>query len=136
MLETKSNYQPKLEGNRSFGVTIGIVFLLVGAYSQFTAKDWYWSYAIGAAFLATALLAPQVLQPLNRFWHGVGLVLHKVTNPIIMFVIFVLVILPFGIAFKLMGRDTMHREWPPRGQELWRKRADASGVKSNLDKQF
>jgi hypothetical protein len=54
-----------------------------------TARKW-------AMLAAVSLVAPVLLKPLNIFWFNIGLFLHRVVNPIIMFAVFAAVFVPAG----------------------------------------
>jgi hypothetical protein len=44
--------------------------------------------AVAVLLLALSFLAPQVLQPLNIVWFHFGMLLHRIVNPIVMFLMF------------------------------------------------
>jgi hypothetical protein len=44
---------------------------------------WGWTGRIALLFLAAARLYPAALKPLNRLWLKLGLLLHKVMNPML-----------------------------------------------------
>ena len=56
---------------------------------------------IAAMLAIVSLIAPVLLKPLNMLWFRFGLLLHRVVNPIVMFVIFALVFVPAGAIMRL-----------------------------------
>jgi len=57
--------------------------------------------ALSVAFLALSLLAPAVLRPLNKVWFKFALLLNKIVSPVVMFILFALVIVPFGLIMQM-----------------------------------
>jgi hypothetical protein len=53
---------------------------------------------------------PKTLRGLYRLWMKFGLLLSKVTTPIILGTAFALLIVPYAAALKLLGRDPMRRK--------------------------
>src|SRR5262245_73755 len=54
--------------------------------------------AVGAALILIGLsyLAPRVLEPLNIVWFKIGMLMHRVVNPLVMFLMFAVAIVPMG----------------------------------------
>ena len=74
----------------------------------------YWALVLAAVFLLAALGAPKLLRPLNLLWFRLGLILHKVVNPVIMALLFFSTITPMALWLRFRGKapiDTkLHRE--------------------------
>lgn len=91
--------------DRAFGVTFAVVFGLVGLWPLLwggTAR--LWALGLSVAFLLAALVFPWVLAPLNRVWLKFGLLLHQITTPLILGLIFFLVVLPIGLVMRALGK--------------------------------
>ena len=75
-------------------------------------RDWPWEpWAIAAAFFAWGLIAPSTVRPCYRLWMRFGFVMNAIVTRIVLGVVFYVVILPFGLAFRVRGRDLLHRKW-------------------------
>ena len=107
---------PELDGKglRSFGLTTGAI--IAGLFGLFF--PWVldlalpiWPWVIFAVLGVWALVAPDSLNPVYRNWMRFGLLLNKITTPIIMGVVFYVVIMPFGFALRLLGKDPMRRRY-------------------------
>ena len=123
--------------NRSFGLVFALVFGVIAVYPMVFGgnlrREWA---AVAALFLLLALLAPAVLAPLNRLWFRFGLVLHKVVNPVVMAVIFVVAVIPTGLLMRLFGKDPLRLRREPAAQTYWISR-DSPGPKAqSLKNQF
>ncbi len=106
-------------------VSFGLIFLggmgVAGAWLHFHSQRpdvalGLWS-AGGAVFLLS--LIPPVGRVLYILWMGLGLTLGFVMSPIIMAVVYLVVIVPVGLVFKLMRRDTMRRQLDPKASSYW-----------------
>ena len=55
-------------------------------------------------------MVPGILAPLNHQWMRFGLLLHKITNPIIMGLVFFVTVTPTALVMKMMGKDPLNRK--------------------------
>ena len=93
-------------------------------------QDWPWEpWVIAVAFFAWGLMAPSTVRPFYRLWIRFGFVMSGIMTRIILGVVFYVVILPFGLVFRLRGRDSLYRKWD---HELQSYRVKSS-VASRLD---
>jgi hypothetical protein len=95
-----------------------------------------WALGTAAAFLIPALLFPSVLHPLNRLWTRFGLLLHKFTNPIILGILFYLVFTPFGLVFRMVGKDLLRRRRDPNARSYWIERQPPGPAPETMANQF
>ena len=110
-----SNEVPR--SNRSFGLTVGGILAAVGcirvAHSLWdgvspvvgplSAALW----VVGAGLIALALVRPAWLALPNLLWFRLGLLLSRVMNPIILFLLYVTCIVPTGVVMRLFGYDPL-----------------------------
>lgn len=102
------------KGLRSFGLTTGaIVAVLFGLFFPWLLefKIPLWPWIILVVLGGWALIAPDSLKPVYRGWMRFGLMLSKITTPIIMGLVFFVLILPFGVVLKILGKDPMRRRF-------------------------
>jgi multisubunit Na+/H+ antiporter MnhG subunit len=63
------------------------------------------------------------IRPIARLlyilWMGIGITMGLITQPIILVVIFLLLITPVGLIFKLIQRDTMKRKLDKSATSYW-----------------
>ena len=100
------------QGLRNFGLTTGtIVAALFGLFFPWMLESAFpvWPWAILAVLGAWALIAPDSLNPVYRAWMRLGLLLSKITTPLIMGIVFFFVIMPFGIVLRFLGKDPMRK---------------------------
>ncbi len=105
---------PELDrkGLREFGlVTGGMVAGLFGLGFPLIFGLSYpiWPWVIGGGLAVWALLAPGSLKPVYKLWMRFGLLLGRVTTPIILGIVFYLIIAPTGLVMRVFNRDPMAR---------------------------
>lgn len=127
----------KQSSDRFFGLTFFGFFLIVALWPLLKHAPVRLS-ALGLAlgFLAVALIAPVLLGPLNRLWLKFGVLLHAITSPIILGVMFYLVITPFGLVMRLAGKDLLSLKIDPQSPSYWIRREPPGPAKNSLNRQF
>lgn len=120
---------------RRFGLTVGVAFLVIAAIPLW--REHYTTAAVLAAIgslLALAGLAiPTWLGPIERGWMRLAHVISKVTTPIVMGIMYLVVLTPFGLGRRLFGGNPL--EHRPDDGGFWRTRPASRG-RSNLSRQF
>jgi hypothetical protein len=110
--------------DRTFGLVMAAVLLLVGAVNyHHSGRLWPWELVLAVLFLAAAVLKASLLNPLNRLWMKLGLVLHRIVNPIVMGLLFYGTIWPTGIVMRMRGRDLLRLKREPASDTYWIARA-------------
>lgn len=111
--------------DRKFGQQMSIALFVIGAIGLL--RNWnqavtYTLLVLAAVHLVLAYLAPIALGPINRFWMGIGFVLGKIVQPIVLSVLFLVLFTPIALVMRIAGRDALYlrnREgesfWIPRG---------------------
>jgi len=128
---------PKPLANRPFGLIFAAIFLLIALFPLLKGQAInLWATYIFAAFAVSALILPRVLTPLNWLFQKFGQVMHKITNPILMGLVFFITVLPTGLILRLLGKDPMNRKLDPMAASYWIEREDGKLSKESFDNQF
>ena len=74
---------------------------------------------------------------MNKVWTGrFGLILHKVTSPIVLGIVFFVVVTPIGFLMRLLGKDPLRLRRNAAAKSYWiRPRAAGAGARV-ADNQF
>lgn len=137
MIENQEYSSVEVGSNRSFGVVFAVVFAIIGTYPLLAGDPVrIWSLGVAGGFGLVTLVAPQVLRPLNSLWFKFGMLLGRIINPIVMFLIYVITILPIGLIMQALGKDLLRRRLEPEATSYWLERAPAGPEPDSLKEQF
>ena len=100
-------------GLREFGIVTGAIFMgLFGLALPWVFGFGYpiWPWVLGGVLVGWGLAAPASLNPVYRTWMKLGLLLSRITTPIVLGIVFFGVIFPMGVTMRLFGKDPMARQ--------------------------
>lgn len=122
---------------RSFGIVFAVVFVLVGGWPMLAGElPRWWALAIAGAFLFASLALPRILRPLNSVWLRFGLLLHRITSPIILAMLFYLTVLPTGLVMRALGKDLLRLRFDRNAHSYWIERSPPGPEPESLRNQF
>lgn len=102
---------------RSFGISVGAVLLLIAAFLAWRDRigPAEITGGIGAVLLVLGLTRPSLLKWPSAAWWKMAMVLGYVNARIILTIIFIVVLTPIALLWRLIGRDPLARKrqnWP------------------------
>jgi hypothetical protein len=121
---------------RRFGLTVGGAFLALAAVV-------YWRgpialsvtlAALGGALSLAAIVVPTLLGPVERFWTNAAHAMSKVTTPIVMAAMYVLVLTPIGFMRRTMGGNPLSHIQGEHG--YWKDRPAGQRRSGSMRRQF
>ncbi len=123
--------------DRKFGLTLGIVFALLAVLKLVERSNWgmIWS-VLAVALIGSALLRPSLLSVPNTMWLKLGLLLHRIVNPIIMALLFFGTILPIGLLMRVLGKDPLRLRLDKAADSYWLPRSDERPQSEAMRQQF
>jgi hypothetical protein len=125
------------DSNKSFGLLIGGVLLLVAGLHYWKERpDFFVWLIVAACFIAAALLMPRALAPLRRLWLKLGRLMSVVISPIILALMYVLAIVVTGVLIRLFGKDLLSLKLKPEEASYWIKRNPPGPEFKSLADQF
>ncbi len=123
--------------DRNFGTVFTLFFALIGLWPL---KDHepvrMWALALAAVFLTLTVVRPKVLRPLNRAWMGLGLLMGRIVNPIVIGILFFLVFTPAGILARALGKDFLRLKRNKGESTYWISRTPPGPAPESMAKQF
>ena len=119
--ESFTRDEPDSPGSdRTFGLVMAAALALVSLVNGWHhGRLWPWTSVAALLFAAAALLRPSSLRVLNSLWMKLGLLMHKVVNPVVMGLLFYGTILPTGLVMRLRGRDLLRLKREPKAETYW-----------------
>lgn len=123
--------------DRGFGLVFAAFFAILAALKLWHESWWALAWAAAAAAaLAAAYAAPGLLGPFNRLWTRFGLLLFRIVNPLVMFLVYAICMVPMGVAMRLFGWDPMRRKFDPAAQSYWIPRDPPGPPGGSMKNQF
>jgi hypothetical protein len=90
---------------------------------------WSWRHqhpwlAIGALVAVVLLvplsfLAPAIVRPLADGWAFIGKTIGRITTPILLTIVFIVVVTPLGLLLRLFGSDPLRLKRDPKASTYW-----------------
>lgn len=123
--------------NRAFGITFAVVFALIGLYPLLHGGGIrLWALVCAAVFAILAFAWPSVLTPLNRVWFRIGLLLHKIVNPVILGLMFFIIITPLALVIRLFGGKLLPLAFDKPRPSYWTRRSPPGPDPESIRNQF
>jgi hypothetical protein len=121
---------------RTFGVTVGVAFLVLAALS------WWRGHVLppavlggfGALLVLAGLALPAHLGPVEKAWMTMARAISKVTTPVFMGLVYFVVITPTGLAMRALGKNPLRRAEVDGG--FWTTRAPGARRSQSMERQF
>jgi hypothetical protein len=133
--ETYSHGKVEPPSERSTGLVFTVAILLVSAWWRHSPLVLWVGLPVAVALGVLSVLAPKVLKPLNLIWFRIGLVLHRVVNPIVMLSMFALIFVPAGMIMRIWHDPLRSRRARP-GSTYWIERTGGAQDAGSMVNQF
>ena len=119
---------------RSFGLVMAAGFLIVtfAPWLRHREPRW-WGLLLAVPLAAVAMARPRLLRPLNAAWTKLGLLLNRVTSPVMLALVFYLAVVPTGLLMRAFGHDPMRRKRLAGASSYWLARPADKG---SMSRQF
>ena len=105
---------------RKFGIVVAIPFAIIGLVLLWRQKDAsYYILGISAYLFLGAALLPASLRLVEKGWMAFARVLSAIMTRIILVVAYVLVITPFGLFLRLIGKDLLQTKIDKKRVSYW-----------------
>ena len=122
---------------REFGLLVGGVLVLVAGFGIW--KDRGWAPEVmgaGIALVASGLIVPQILTPLQKIWMALALVLGAVMSRVVITFIFFFVLTPVSLAARLTGKKFLVMPFRDGSETYWVKRGAEDQMPEASEKQY
>jgi hypothetical protein len=95
-----------------------------------------WALPVAAGFFVAAIARPRLLRWPNELWFRLGLLLQRITSPILLGVIFFGVLTPIAIVRRAIGADPLRLKRSPSDASYWAVRERGAATPESLRRQF
>lgn len=122
---------------RKFGITMGIVLMLLGGFSWWREKVFYIYFLVPATvFILVALVTPSFLKPINKIWMTIAILMSWVMTRVILGLLFYIGITPISLLARVLGKDFLGLKFNKNVNSYWIRKEREEFEKSNYERQF
>ncbi len=125
----------KPPSERSTGFVFAVVATIVALWWRNTPNVMWTAIVLAVALAVLSLVAPWVLRPLNILWFRIGLLLHRIVNPLVMLAMFAFVFVPAGLLMRLW-HDPLRTHRAGSGGTYWVERRPETQQIGSMTNQF
>ncbi len=120
-----------------FGVSVGIVLLVISALLFWNEKNSYLYFSIiGILLTILGIFYPASLRPINKVWMSFAIVLGWVMTRVILIILFYIVLTPIGIIAKIFRKNFLELKIDKSINSYWEVREKRNFEPSDFDNQF
>ena len=125
---------------RKFGIVVGGIFLAVALARQYLQKSWsdlsLVLAILGSTLLVLGVIFPKALRTPNQLWFLLGVSLHKITNPIILGLLYYGCITPIAVIMRALGKDVLSLKFDGKKPSYWIKKSSHGIPRDTFKQQF
>lgn len=137
MLEEIKNIKSEKSDLRKFGITFGVILLVIAGFSLLKEKELFQIFlAISIILFLTAFIIPVILKPVYWIWMIFATILGWIMTRIILSLLFYIIITPIGLISRLFGKQFLKLRWEKSKESYWNFRTNEYPQKQNYEKQF
>ena len=137
MLEEIKNIKSKKSDLRNFGITVGIILLVISGILFWKEKESLQIFlAIGITLFLTAIAIPFVLKPVYWIWMVFATYLGWFMTRVILSLLFYVVFTSIGLTLRFFGKQFLELRRDKSIESYWNFRTNYQLQKENYEKQF
>ena len=136
MLEEIKNIKSEKSDLRKFGITIGVILLIIAGFLFWKEKE---SFQIlltfGVTLCILGIAIPFILKPIYWVWMIFATILGWIMTRVILSLLFYTIFTPIGLILRFFGKQFLELRWDKSKESYWNYRSDKI-EKTNYEKQF
>ena len=137
MLEEIKNIKSKKSDLRNFGITVGIILLVIGGFLFWKEKESFQIFlAIGIILFLTAIALPSVLKPVYWIWMIIAIILGWFMTRVILSLLFYVIFTPIGLTLRFFGKQFLELRWDKSKESYWNYKITKQYKKTDYERQF
>ena len=137
MLEELRNIKSEKSDIRKFGITIGIILMIIAGFLFWKEKETFQIFlSIGSVLCVFGLAIPVVLKPIYWIWMFFSTILGWVMTRVILSLLFYAGLTPIGLISRLFGKQFLELRWDKSKESYWNLRTNVVLEKEKYEKQF
>ena len=137
MLEEIKLIKTENKDLRSFGITFGIIFLIIAGFLLYIENELFQLFiVISSVFITFGFLFPITLKPIYISWMSFAIILGWFMTRFILSLLFYLIVTPIGLITRVLGKDFLELKKEASNGSYWNQRESSFEKNQSYDKQF
>jgi hypothetical protein len=137
MIEEFKNINLILKDLRKFGITFGIILVIIFSFLLSKQKiDSFLYFGIPLIFILLGILLPKSLGPFYRIWMSFAIIMQWIVTHIILTLLFYLIITPIGAMSRIFRKDFLSLRYKENVETYWEKRETKNLTLKDYERQF
>ena len=137
MLEEIKNIKSEKSDFRKFGITIGVILLIIAGFLFWKEKESFQIIlTVGTILFVLGILVPAILKPIYWTWMIFATILGWIMTRVILSLLFYIIITPIGLIPRFFGKQFLELKWDKSKESYWNLRTNEHLQKENYEKQF
>ena len=134
-LDRKEDLAPS--SDRSFCQLFAFCGVFLAAYQWYNhiGRPVVWLIFVGV-LLIISWCRPSLAAPLNRLWMRLGLLLARVTNPLVLALMYYFAIVPIAFWMRITGKDVLRLKVAADAASYWIMRTPPGPAPDTIKNQF
>ena len=137
MLEEIKNIKSEKSDLRKFGITIGVILLIIAGFLFWKEKE---SFQIlltfGVTLCILGIAIPFILKPIYWVWMIFATILGWIMTRVILSLLFYIIFTPIGLIPRFFGKQFLELKWDKSKESYWNYRAIKHLKMEDYEKQF
>ena len=122
--ELKSNTSVERTSEKNFGITFSIIFfiffLYLFAFDVLKYKEIsFYFLTLSIIFILIAFFYNKILYYPNLYWYKLGMLLSVIISPIIMFAVYLIAFVIFGLIIKITKGKLLNTNFESNKKTYW-----------------
>ena len=137
MLEELKNIKSEKSDLRKFGITIGIILVMIAGFLFWKEKESFQIFlTVGAVLCIFGVVIPVILKPIYWIWMIFATILGWIMTRIILSILFYVILTPIGLIPRLFGKQFLELKWNRTNRTYWNYRSGDVIEKEKYEQQF
>ena len=137
MLEEIKNIKSEKSDLRKFGITIGVILLIIAGFLFWKEKESFQIlFTFGVAFCILGIVIPFILKPIYWVWMIFATILGWIMTRVILSLLFYIIFTPIGLILRFFGKQFLELRWDKSKESYWNFKTNEHLKKENYEKQF
>lgn len=137
MLEEIKNIKSEKSDLRKFGITIGIVLMIIAGFLFWNEKESFQIFLkVGTILFVLGIAIPVILKPIYWIWMIFATILGWIMTRVILSLLFYVIFTLIGLILRSFGKQFIELNWDKTDSTYWNYRSGGVFEKEKYEKQF